>query len=133
MGDIILSMTSAKTLDSFYYGRALISDGKVSFWVKLRDQKMMDVFDKYSKNGFYFYAGFTIRKSDSEAYGIELIPVRTDVSKDYIPNLASTTFNDIVKNQDFFISKGLVSPPVWFVEIKVENIDRRDQKVDVRD
>jgi mannose/fructose/N-acetylgalactosamine-specific phosphotransferase system component IID len=126
-------MPLTKTSDSFYYGRVLITDGKISFWVKVRDKKLMDVFDKYGKNGFYFNAGFNIRKSDSEAYGIELIPTRTDISKDYIPNLASTTFSDIVKNQEFFITKGLGAPPVWFVEIKVENIERNDQKIDVRD
>ena len=133
IGDILLSMPLTKTSDSFYYGRALITDGKISFWVKVREKKQMDVFDKYGKTGFYFTGGFNIKRSDSEAYGIELIPVRTDISKDYIPNLAVTTFNDIVKNKDFFITKGLGAAPVWFVEIKVENVDRNDQKVDVRD
>jgi hypothetical protein len=133
IGDILLSMQIAKNSDPSYYGRALITDGKISFWVKVRDKKIMDVFDKYGKNGFYLQAGFNIRKSDSEAYGIELIPARTDISKDYIPNLASTTLNDIVKNQDFFTTKGLGNPPVWFVDIKVENVERTNQKVDVRD
>jgi hypothetical protein len=131
--DILLSMLSTKNQDSLNYGRALITDGKISFWIKARDKKIMDVLDQYGKNGFYLKAGFIIRKSGSEAYGIELIPVRTDISKDYIPNLASTTFNDIVKNQDFFTTKGLGSPPVWFVDIKVENVERNDQKADVRD
>jgi hypothetical protein len=133
IGDILLSIPLAKSIDSFYYGRALITDGKISFWVKVRDKKIMDVFDQYGKNGFYLKTGFNIRKSGSEAYGIELIPVRADISKDYIPNLAGTTFTDIVKNQDFFTTKGLGAPPVWFVDIKVENVERNDQKVDVRD
>ncbi|MCL2154875.1 MAG: VWA domain-containing protein [Leptospirales bacterium] len=133
IGDILLSMAPTKSSDSFYYGRALITDGKISFWVKVKDKKIMDVLDNYGKNGFYLKIGFNIRKADSEAYGIELIPVRADVSKDYIPNLASTTFNDIVKNQDFFTTKGLGSPPVWFVDIKVENVELNNQKIDVRD
>jgi len=132
IGEILSFMLITKNSDALYYGRALITDGKISFWVKVRDKKIMDVFDKYGKNGFYLKAGFNIRKSASEAYGIELIPARTDVSKDYIPNLASTTFNDIVKNQDFFTAKGLGSPPVWFVDIKVENVER-NEKDDIRD
>jgi hypothetical protein len=131
--DIILSTPLTKSGDPFSFGRVLITDGKISFWVKVRDKKMMDFFDGYGKSGFYFNAGFNIRKSSSESYGIELIPVRTDISKDYISNLASTTFTDIVKNQDFFITNGLGAPPVWFVEIKVENVERNDLKVDVRD
>ena len=133
IGDILLSTPLTKIADPFSFGRVLITDGKISFWVKVRDKKMMDFFDNYGKSGFYFNAGFNIRKSTSEAYGIELIPARTDISKDYISNLASTTFTDIVKSQDFFITNGLGAPPVWFVEIKVENVERNDLKVDVRD
>ena len=43
------------------------------------------------------------------------------------------TLTDIVKNQEFFITKGLGSPPVWFVEVRIENVERYDRKVDVRD
>jgi len=133
--DIVSSMQSGLSASSgtSFSGRALISDGKISFWVKVKNQKIMDIFEKHGVSGFYIKTGFNIKKSDSDAYGIELIPVTTDISADYIPDLAKTTLTDIVKNQEFFITKGIGSPPVWFVEVKIENIERYDQKIDVRD
>lgn len=133
--EIISSMQSglSKSSGTSYNGRVLISDGKISFWVKVKNQKIMDIFEKEGTTGFYLKPGFNIRKSDSDAYGIELIPVTVDISSDYIPQLAKTTLTDIVKNQEFFITKGLGSPPVWFVEVKIDNVERYDRKFDVRD
>ncbi len=133
--DIISSMQSglSKSSGTSYLGRALVSDGKISFWVKVKERKIMDIFERQGTSGFYLKTGFNIKKSDSDAYGIELVPVTTDVSSDYIPELAKTTLTDIVKNQEFFITKGIGSPPVWFVEVKIENVERYDQKIDVRD
>jgi hypothetical protein len=133
--DILSSMQSSlsKSSGTSYSGRALITDGKVSFWVKVKDLKIMDTFSKHAANGFYLKAGFTVKKSDSDAYGIELIPVTVSITSDYIPELAKTTFSVIVKNQEFFMTKGLGSPPVWFVDVKIENIDRHDLKPDIRD
>ena len=135
MSEIVTSLQSglSKSSGTSYSGRALISDGKVSFWVKVKDQKIMDIFERQGASGFYLKTGFNIKKSDTDAYGIELIPVSADISSDYIPDLAKTTLTDIVKNQEFFITKGLGSPPVWFVEVKIENVERYDQKIDVRD
>jgi len=135
MAEIVSSLQSglSKSSGTSYYGRALISDGKVSFWVKVKDKKIMDIFDRQGTSGFYLKTGFNIRKSDSDAYGIELIPVTADISSDYIPALAKTTLTDIVKNQEFFITNGIGSPPVWFVEVKIENVERYDLKIDVRD
>jgi len=133
--ELVSSMQGSlsKSSGTAYHGRALISDGKVSFWVKVKDSKIMDIFDRQARNGFYVKTGFNIKKSDGDAYGIELIPVTADITSDYIPDLAKTTLTDIVKNQEFFITKGLGSPPVWFVDVKIDNVERYDQKVDVRD
>lgn len=135
LADIILSMQSglSKSSGTAFSGRVLLSDGKISFWVKVKDQKMLDIFEKHAASGFYLKTGFNIKKSDADAYGIELTPVTTDISADYIPDLAKTTLTDIVKNREFFMTKGIGSPPVWFVEVKVENIERYDIKIDVRD
>jgi len=135
MTDAVSSMQGAlsKSSGTSFAGRALISDGKISFWVKVKDPKIMDTFEKHGVSGFYLKTGFNMKKSDADAYGIELIPVTTDISSDYIPDLAKTTLTDIVKNQEFFTTKGIGSPPVWFVEVKIENIERYDQKIDVRD
>ncbi len=123
----------SKSSGTAFNGKALVSDGKVSFWVKVKDRKMMDIFERVGKSGFYIKTGFNIKKSDSDAYGIELVPVTADVSSDFLPALAKTTLTDIVKNRDFFISKGIGSPPVWFVEVKIDNIERYDLNPDVRD
>jgi hypothetical protein len=135
LADIVSSLHAglSKSSGTASSGRVLLTDGKISFWIKVKNQNMLDTFEKYGKSGFYLKTGFNIKKSDADAYGIELIPVTTDISSDYIPDLAKTTLTDIVKNQEFFMTKGIGSPPVWFVEVKVENVERYDSKIDIRD
>ena len=94
--EIVSSLQSglSRSSGTSHLGRALISDGKVSFWVKVKDPKIMETFDRHGKNGLYIKTGFNIKKSPSDAYGIELVPVTTGIGSDYIPELAKTTLTD---------------------------------------
>ncbi|HPJ34420.1 MAG TPA: VWA domain-containing protein [Spirochaetota bacterium] len=116
-----------------FYGKALISDGRLSMWVKIRDARLMNRFAEYAGRGYYLKCGFNVRKSSSEAYGVELIPVTADITSDYITDFVKTTLTDIVKNSNYYISKGIGTPPLWFAEIKVDNIESYEPKRDVRD
>lgn len=135
IGDILDSMRDNffKTANGSFSGKALISDGRLSMWVKVKDPAVMRRLEENAEKGFFIRCGFNIRTSQSEAYGVDLTPVTTEISSDYITDFVRTSLTDIVKNRDYYTSKGIGKPPIWFVDVKIENTERYDLKPDVRE
>jgi len=97
---------------SFYYGKALISDGNISLWVRIRDRDVLEKFLSYSQRGILVKCGFTVSIAEGEPYGITLTPVASDITSDYITDFVRTSLIDIVKNKDYYMTKGIGRPPV---------------------
>lgn len=115
------------------YGKALISDGKISLWVRVTDDKIMQEFQRNDAKEFYTKIGFIVKESKTEAYGVELVPVAAGITSDYIPDRCKATLSGIIKNPDYYSSTGVGFPPVWFVEVKIENTESFEGRKDVRD
>ncbi len=135
IGDILESLRDnfLKSEQENFAGKALVSDGRLSLWVKVKDPAVMERFEQYADKGFYLRCGFNVKVSDIEAYGVELLPVKTDITSDFITDFVRTSLTDIVKNKNYYTSKGLNRPPLWFVEVKVDNTERFDYRRDVRE
>ena len=118
---------------SFYYGKALISDGNISLWVRIRDRDVLEKFLSYSQRGILVKCGFTVSIAEGEPYGITLTPVASDITSDYITDFVRTSLIDIVKNKDYYITKGVGRPPVWFINVKIENVESYIHAKDIRD
>lgn len=135
IGNILDSMRGNffKVSHESFSGKALVSDGRLSMWVKVKDPEVMRRFEMNSEKGFFIKCGFNIRTASNEAYGVDLTPVTAEITSDYITNFVRTSLTDIVKNKDYYTSKGIGKPPIWFVDVKIENTERYDLKPDVRD
>jgi hypothetical protein len=118
---------------SFYYGKALISDGNISLWVRIRDRDVLEKFLSYSQRGILVKCGFTVSIAEGEPYGITLTPVASDITSDYITDFVRTSLIDIVKNKDYYMTKGIGRPPVWFINVKIENVESYIHAKDIRD
>jgi len=118
---------------SFYYGKALISDGNISLWVRIRDKDVLEKFLSYSQRGILVKCGFTVSIAEGEPYGITLTPVASDITSDYITDFVRTSLIDIVKNKDYYMTKGIGRPPVWFINVKIENVESYIHAKDIRD
>lgn len=135
MGDILETVEGsfAKGKVSSNYGKALVTDGKISLWVRVSDPKIMEEFARNDSRGFYTRTGFIVKESKTEAYGVELVPVVAGITADYVPDKCRTTLQEIIKHPDYYSSTGVGYPPVWFVEVKIENSESYEGKRDVRD
>jgi len=135
IGDIIETIKKgfASGAASANYGKALVSDGKLSLWVRVSDRKVMEEFTRNESKGFYTRAGFIVRQSETDAYGVELIPVIAGITPDYVPERCRATLSEIIKNPDFYSANGAGFPPVWFVEVKIEKSEGFEGRRDVRD
>ncbi len=113
-------------------GRALLSDGTVSFWVNAPGTAFIDFFIERQKTGFVFPLGVRVKKDSGSAYGISLIPVIKGLGADYLPPCIKASLSDIVRRNDYFSTKGLSFPPVWFVDVKVEQAEKARGERDIR-
>ena len=116
-----------------FSGKALIYSGNISLWVKIPGDFLMTDYEKLEKQGFYSTAPFYIRKAPSETYGIELIPLDKKIEKGFIPDAAILEIESVIKNPNTYTTGGIGSPPLWFIEFKVEKTERFGVKKDIRD
>jgi len=116
-----------------FSGKALIYSGNVPIWIKIPGEKLMSQFENLEQKGFYHTAPFFVRRAPSEPMGIELIPLDKNVSKGYIPLIGIADTGEIIKKSEQYTAGGIGSPPVWFIEFKVERTERFGQRRDIRD
>jgi hypothetical protein len=114
-------------------GKALVTDGSISMWVHAHDKPSIAFLEKGQKAGHNVMLGVTVEKDSRETYGVTLVPAFTDLSPGYIPELVKTSLYDIIKKSDYFTSRGLFRPPVWFVSVKVDNVEIYHIKKDIRE
>lgn len=115
-----------------YAGKALISDGKVSFWVSVPDGEWMKFFDGRNGSGHFFLLGVTVMKDPSSPYGVTILPVTGSISADYLPRAVQADLGDIARRGEYYRTRGLWYPPVWFVKVRVEKAEARRDRDDVR-
>jgi hypothetical protein len=134
--DSILSSISSgiRGNDSpLFSGKALILSGNISLWIKIPGDSLMADFERMEKRGFYNTAPFYIRKSPSELYGVELVPVDRKIEKGFIPASGIADMEDVIKHPEKYTTGGIGSPPVWFIEFKSEKTERFGAGKDIRD
>ncbi|MBN1496409.1 MAG: VWA domain-containing protein [Spirochaetes bacterium] len=113
-------------------GRALCTDGPVSFWVTAPDPDVMAYFIRAKREGAVVSLGVTVRKEAGSPYGISLMPVATGISADYIPESVMVRLGDLARRGEYYRTHGLSRPPVWFVRVKVDRTERSRGDEDIR-
>lgn len=116
-------------------GKALISDGAVSLWVRITTEKDLAFFREKSSSRFFFPLGVSLQKKADEPYGFAINSERmvTNITADFVPDVVSAKLGDMVKNPAAFMGKGLFRPPVWFITVKVEEFEGETRGTDIRD
>ncbi len=135
LNTIISSITSDMSGNDspIFTGKALIYSGTISLWIKVSGDSLMADFEKMEERGFYSTFPFYIRKSFSEPYGVELVPVDRKIEKGFIPDSGIADIEDIIKHPEKYTTGGIGSPPVWFIEFKTEKTERFGAGKDIRD
>jgi hypothetical protein len=113
-------------------GKALVSDGKLSLWVTAPAPEMIDYFIGARRNGVVVALGVSVQKDSGSAYGISLVPVLSGLASDYIPRCAAADLSDLVRRGDYYSTRGISHPPVWFIRITVDRAERSGGRDDIR-
>ncbi len=132
MGDIRGKYFPSGTGDGIA-GRALLSEKGISLWVRVRDAAMINHLRKRQSAGFMTTIGCSIQIDPSSTYGVTLIPRTHRVTADYVPEMMRASLKEIIAKRDYYSSRGLLSPPLWFVTVKVAEVRGGPGGKDVRD
>lgn len=115
--------------------KALVADERLSIWLRLADASQVAYFEKQSAAGRYITLGVSVRIKPEEPYGFDFSPrsIITGIEPEQVPALASAALREIMEKPSHYTSNGLLSPPVWFIRVRVERVERLRDGVDIRD
>ena len=125
--------TGLRTAGNF--GKAMLTDGKITMWINITTNEDLEFFEKRQAAKFFFPLGITVQANQGEAYGFAFNPAYyiTNLSNEYIPGMLKTGLKKIVDSPDEYMSNGLFRPPVWFIDVRVDMVERYNKIYDVRD
>ena len=115
--------------------KALVADERLSIWMRLADAAQVGYFEKQSAAGRYITLGVIVRIKPEEPYGFDFSPrsIITGIEPEQVPALATAALREIMEKPSHYTSNGLLSPPVWFIRVRVERVELMRDGVDVRD
>ena len=114
-------------------GVITVSDGSVSIMVDVFGDADMRFFTARSKTGEFITLGISIANDKDSPYGIRPAAVSRDFTPEDIPSIISVSVKDLVQRKDYYVSNGLLTPPVWFIRVYVQNTRQYFEKRDIRD
>lgn len=116
-------------------GKALVSDGKISLWVNITDQRSMEFFDKQESSHYIFTMGVVVQEKTDEPYGITFNPdyLITGLPRECVPDMSKASLKALIEKSEYYRSQGLFRPPVWFIEVKVERVEKFKKAYDLRE
>ena len=114
--------------------RVLLSQGKVSIWTTVTSKEDLSFFSDKKELGFVFPLGVRLSARADEPLGFTFNPdcYYTGYDWDSLPDSLRVTLSDMASSPAKFASKGLFSPPVWFVNVKVEEVELKGSRGDIR-
>ncbi|MFH0977369.1 MAG: vWA domain-containing protein [Spirochaetota bacterium] len=115
--------------------KALITGGNISLWIQIKTDNDLNIIKNNELNKTSFPLGVTIKKSANEPYGIAFDPdlFVTGFGSEFLPELIKTDLSTIIKNPDKYTSSGLLTPPVWFIDVKADKIEILRREYDIRE
>jgi hypothetical protein len=132
--DAVLShFTRGSSASETVTARVLLSDGRVSFWTSVSDRAMLSFLADKERRKHFFTMGFQLRENNDENHGLEFVPRLTGFSSRDVPDLAKTDITAIVTDRRRHLLTGTAGQPLWFMSVKVEEIEGYGETRDIRE
>lgn len=115
--------------------KALLADERLSIWLSFSDGALVEFFEKQAALGRYVTLGVMVRMKPDEPYGFDFSPRRivTGLDAGHVPGMATATLREIMGKPEYYTANGLMRPPVWFIRVKIERVQRQRDGADIRD
>ena len=114
--------------------RVMLSSSNGSVWVDVNDRDSLDYFIRLKKSAAYNLIGVRLQVDSSSVCGYSINPGAFvfSVSADSVPDSLKVDLKDLLSNPSSYTEKGLLEPPVWFINVRVQMIDLKTDIKDVR-
>lgn len=114
--------------------RVMLSSLGSSLWVDVVDTESLNLFKKYNATGTSFMLGVRLIEDSRSPSGYSFNPHSFifGYSADYLPESIQIDLRSIVNAPYKFTEDGFMDPPLWFVDVKVEEINELHLPVDIR-
>jgi hypothetical protein len=131
----ISSAWTGGTTDNGYLARVLLSSGNNSMWISVEKKKDLDFFMKQKELGFVFPLGVRVILKNDEPFGMTFNPKSfyTSFEGDSLPSGVRVSLSEIQKNPQHYARHGMFTPPVWFVNVKIGEVESKVKHGDLRD
>lgn len=115
-------------------GRALVYQDRISIWIDITGEKDLAFFRERAKDSVVFPLGVSVQRKKDYPYGIRFNPQYyiTGIDAGYIPPQLRVGLEDLIKKSKYYSNNGMLTPPLWFLDLKVERVKFKGGK-DVRD
>jgi hypothetical protein len=114
--------------------RVQLSHNGVSLWVNVANGDDLSFFRKQKELGFVFPLGVRISLKGDEPFGMTFNQdmFMTGIAWDDLPSSVRVDLEKMVKDPSKYARSGFLTPPLYFVNVMVDEIDDRGTKGDVR-
>lgn len=121
------------TSDNTIAGKITVSDGNASIIIDVSKAEDMAFFEQKNRTREFFNIGVTISPDKGNQYDIRLLAVSRNLNTEDIPSLINVTIKDLVQKKESYMRNGLLSPPVWFIRVQVQQVRAYSETNDIRD
>ncbi|MBN2434818.1 MAG: hypothetical protein JXK07_06080 [Spirochaetes bacterium] len=114
--------------------RVMLSSVNGSVWVDVKDHDSLEYFSRLKKSGVYSLIGVRLQVDSDSVYGYSINPKAFvfSVPQNSVPESLKVDLNDLLGSPSSYTEKGLLEPPVWFINVKVQMIDLKTDVKDIR-
>jgi hypothetical protein len=115
--------------------RVLLSSGGTSIWVSVVDPADLAFFRERMELGFVFPLGVRVMLRADEPFGMTFNPQRyvTGVPWEDLPEIVRVDLPKMAKEPSRYARDGFLTPPLYFVNVKVEQVQESRRGGDIRE
>ena len=121
------------TTENIVAGKITVTDGNTSVIIDVPKKEDMRFFENKQQSGEFLNIGVTLSVDKESAYGLRFTAVSRNLNTEDIPSLINVSIRDIAQKKEQYMRNGLLSPPVWFLRVKVQQVRNYSEAKDIRD
>ena len=130
MAKVVYSLVNMET--TRYSAIASVSEDKISFKININDVSTYQVLARRKQTG-YVTIGVTVKTDLENPYGITLVPIIPYIVDVDVPDIMRSTLKQFIQNSNYYLHDGLGKPPVWFIRVKIDELNEKDLGSDIRE
>jgi hypothetical protein len=128
------TLSGDKVLRAKPLARVMLSTIDSSIWVDVVNYEDLKHFKAAKEAGRSFYLGVRIDVNSRSVFGYSFNPYSYEFgfTGDYMVSAIAPDLKEVTSSPYKYFNKGLLSPPLWFINVKVDRLEEYESENDLR-